>query len=324
MFARRKLFACLIVAAGTLSQAVASDYPNKPVVVIVPSSPGGVLDVLARTMGQRLSGKWGQPVVVENRPGASFEIGAAAVAKAPPDGYTLLVAPETTFTVNPTLFPKRVFDSNKDLSPITALVNTDSVLITNPSFPAKNIGELISSAKEKPSEINYATVGVGSTQHLQMALFEKTARVKLSAVSYKGAAPALTDVIAGHVSVMFIAVKEAMPHYKSGKLRILAVGSSTRIPELPEIPTFEESGLSDFRSSTWFGLFAPGGTPRDIIDKINADVREVYGDPGFREQFLAPNMFRAITNTPDQFATIIISEEKKWGVVLRDMDIKAE
>src|SRR5262245_13982893 len=302
------LAACAWSAAAP---ATAQDYPTRQVRVVVPQSPGGVTDVIARAVAQRLAEIWGQTVVVENKAGANYQIGAAAVARAEPDGYTLLVMSEG-FVITPLISSKQSFDP-KDFAPITGLISINHALVANPSLPAASVQELIALARAKPAEINYATYGVGSTGHLNMEMFQGAAGVKLFAVHYKGAAPALTDVIAGHVPMMFISVGSVVEPWRSGKVKLLAIGSPRRMPQLPEVPTIAESGLENFRAITWFGLFATGGTPRDIVAKINADVQRVVSEPAFRERFLAPQMFEPIVTPPDKFAEFLRAETQKWG-----------
>lgn len=316
-----------IVTAGLLlcglSPAVATDFPTRPVTIVVPSPAGGVLDVLARLLQRQLAPVWKQPILVENKPGANFLIGAAFVAKSAADGYTLLVAPEVTFTITSTHYSDGIADPAKDLMPVSGLVNAHAALVAHAAFPARNVAELVALAKSKPGEINYATIGPGSTQHLQMAQFERATGTRFNPVPYKGAAPALNDVIGGQVPMMFIAVREALPHHQKGSARILAVGSAARLPELPDVPTFEEQGLKGFRASTWFGLFVAAGTPKEIVDKINADVRKVFDAPEVKATFVAPGMFEVIAGDPDVFAKRIASEKEVWSRLLRDLDIKA-
>jgi tripartite-type tricarboxylate transporter receptor subunit TctC len=305
------------------SAAAAQEFPARQVRVVVPQSPGGVTDVIARALAQRLAEAWSQTVVVENKAGANYQIGAAFVAKAEPDGYTLLVMSEA-FAINPLLSSKLPFDSAKDFAPITGLISINHALVAHPSLPVANVNELIALAEAKPGEINYASYGVGSTGHLNMEMFQGAAGVKLVPVHYKGAAPALTDVIAGHVPLMFISVSSVLEPWRAGKLKLLAVGSPRRLPQLPEVPTVAESGLPDFRAMTWFGLFSTGGTPRPIVARINGDVQRILADPAFRDRFLTPQMFEPITSSSEHFAEFLKSETQKWGKVIRDANLKVE
>ncbi len=304
--------------------AAAESYPNKPITVVVTAAPGGVTDILARVLGQRLAKSWGQQVIVENKPGASNQIGAEYVAKAAPDGYTLLVSPEATFVVNPWLYSKQPYDPMKDFTPITGLVSISQSLVASPDLPAQTLPELIALAKKRPGELNYGTFGVGSTGHLNMEMLQSMAGVKLVAVHYKGATPALTDVMAGHVQMMFISTSSAIEPWKAGKLKLLAVGSRQRLPRFPELPTAAESGLAGFEAVSWFGLFAPGGTPRAVVELLNAEVRRVFKDPEFQEKVLTPNMFEPMVSSPEQFSSFIQSEAQKWGDVVRKVKVKLD
>ena len=298
------------------------NYPNKPVTLVATAAPGGVVDLLARQLGQRLGKIWGQQVVVENKPGASNQIGAAFVANSAPDGYTLMVSPEATVVVNPWLYKTLPYDPVKDFVPITGLISISQSLIANPSVPARDMKELIEFAKKKPGELNYGTFGVGSTGHLNMEMLQIATGMKLMAVHYKGATPALTDVIAGHIQMMFISTSSAIPPSQAGRVKLLAVGSGKRLARVPDIPTAAEAGLPGFEAVSWFGLFAPRGTPRDIVAKINADVRRVFEDPEFREKFLATNMFEPIISSPEQFSAFIKTDAQKWRNVINTAKLK--
>jgi len=313
----------VLVLLGVPAAAAAADYPVRQVRIVVPQSPGGVTDVIARALAQRLGEAWGQPVVVENKAGANYQIGALAVAKAEPDGYTLLVMSEA-FAINPLLTGKPPYDPDKDFASITGLISINHALVAHPSLPANSVQELIALAKAKPGEINYGTYGVGSTGHLNMEMFQGAAGVKLTPVHYKGAAPALTDVIAGHIPLMFISVSSVVEGWRAGKLKLLAVGSARRLPQLPEVPTVAESGLPGFRAVTWFGLFATGGTPPDVVARINADVERIVADPAFRERFLAPQMFEPMVSPPEQFAAFLKAESQKWRKVIGDAKVSVE
>jgi tripartite-type tricarboxylate transporter receptor subunit TctC len=303
--------------------AAAQDFPTRQVRIVVPQSPGGVTDVIARAVGQRLSDMWGQPVIVENKAGANYQIGANFVAKAEPDGYTLLVMSEA-FSINPLLSAKLPYDPVKDFAPITGLISINHALTAHPSLPANSVKELIELAGAKPGEINYGTYGVGSTGHLNMEMFQSRAGVKLFPVHYKGATPALTDVMAGHIPLMFISVASVVEPAKAGKVKLLGIGSAQRLPALPDVPTIAESALPDFRAVTWFGLFTTGGTPREIVAKINGDIQRIAADPAFRARFLAPQMFEPLVSSPEQFAAFLTAEAQKWGKVIREANVKVD
>ena len=314
------LSCCLPAAA--VAQLV--EYPTKPISVIVPASPGGVTDMLGRTLGHRFRQDWGQQVVVENKPGANNQIAAEFVTKAAPDGYTLFVGAETTFVVNPTLYPKLAYDPVKGFSPICGLVSINHALIVNPALPVRNIKDLIALARQRPGEINYGTFGVGSSGHLNMELFQALAGVKFTAVHYKGATPALTDVMAGHIRMMFISVGSAVPQWKAGKVNLVAVGAAKRMRLLPEIPTVGESGLPGYEAMSWFGLFGPAGMPAEIVAKINEEVRKTFADPDIKRDFLDRQYFESIAGTPDELASYIRSDEPKWRKVIHDAKVRAE
>jgi tripartite-type tricarboxylate transporter receptor subunit TctC len=321
----RTWIAALIASALWPAVAAAqTTYPTKPITIVVPASPGGVTDTLGRTLAQRFTEAWSQQVIVENKPGANNQIAAEYVTKSAPDGYTLFVGPETTFVVNPSLYPKLPYDPVKGFTPISGLVTINQALIVNPDLPVKNVKELLALAKQKPGEINYGTFGVGSSGHLNMELFQTMSGAKFQAVHYKGATPALTDVVAGHIQLMFISVGSAVPQWKGGKVKFLAVGAAKRMALLPEIPTVAESGLPDYEAVSWFGLFGPPGMPADVVAKINAEVRKVFADPEIKKSFLEKQYFESIAGTPEQLANYIKADEPKWRKVIHDAKVQAE
>jgi len=306
--------------------AQAQFYPSRPITLTVTAAAGGVTDVVARALGQRLSEAWSQQVVIENKGGAAHVLGAQSVAKAAPDGYSLLVAEAGTFVINPTLYAKGKlpYDEEKDFAPITSIVRINQALLGHPSLPADNVRDLIALAKQKPGALTYGTAGVGSGPQMNMILFESMAGVKLLPVHYRGATPALTDVIAGHVNLMSVSVSLALPPFRAGQIKIFGIGSSQRLPAAADIPTVAESGLPGYEAATWFGLFATAGTPRDIVLKINAEVRNILADSEFREKFLAPQMFEPTPMTPEEFAQYIKAQRQKWAKVIRAANLKIE
>jgi tripartite-type tricarboxylate transporter receptor subunit TctC len=317
---------CLLACIPAVSSAQAQTYPSRTITLTVTAAAGGVTDVVARALGQRLSESWGQQVVIENKGGAAHVLGAQSVARATPDGYSLLVAEAGTFTINPTLYGKGKlpYDEEKDFAPITGIVRINQALLGNPALPATNVSELIALAKQKPGELTFGTAGVGSAPHMNMVLFESMAGVKLTPVHYRGAAPALTDVIAGHVNLMSVSVSLALPPFRTGQIKIFGIGSNKRLAPAADIPTVAEHGLPGYEAVTWFGLFATAGTPREVIDKINAEVRKILADPAFREKFLAPQMFEPMGSSPEQFADYIKGETQKWAKVIREAKLKIE
>src|SRR5438067_5470227 len=317
-------------AAGTLAAlavaaaAVAQSYPSKVVKIVVAYAPGGATDVVTRAVSQRLSPIWGQPVVIENKPGANTNIAAGEVAKAPADGYTLLSTAETTFAVNPYVYTQLPFDPAKDYVPVTGLGIVNQVLAVNPALPYRSVADVIAAAKAQPDRLNYAAFGPGSSPHLNMEMFLHMAGVQMTPVHYKGGAPALTDVIGGHVPMIILSTTLTAKPYKAGQLRILGVGSRQRLAAFPELPTIAESGLPGYEAVSWFGLFAPAGTPRAGVAKINADVQRVLADADFREKFLAPNYFEPISGSPEEFAAYVRREAAKWSQVIRQANITLE
>jgi len=312
----------LISLAGTAA-AHAQSYPTRTITLTVTAAAGGVTDVVARALGQRLAEAWGQQVVIENKGGAAHVVGAQSVAKAAPDGYSLLVAEAGTFTINPTLYGngKLPYDEEKDFIPITGIVRINQALLGHPSLPANDVRELIELAHKTPGELTYGTAGIGSAPHMNVVLFESMANVKLVPVHYRGAAPALTDVIAGHVNLMSVSVSLALPPFRTGQIKIFGIGSDKRLPLAPDIPTVAENGLPGYEATTWFGLFATAGTPTAIVTKINAEVANILADSQFREKFLAPQMFEPMASSPEEFADYIKAQRRKWAKVIDEQKL---
>ena len=313
----------LLLSLAGAAAAQAQSYPTRTITLTVTAAAGGVTDVVARALGERLSQTWGQQVVIENKGGAAHVVGAQSVAKAAPDGYSLLVAEAGTFTINPTLYGKGKlpYDEEKDFIPITGIVRINQALLGHPSLPANDVRELIELASKRPGELTYGTAGIGSAPHMNMVLFESMAKVRLVPVHYRGAAPALTDVIAGHVNLMSVSVSLALPPLRAGQIKIFGIGSGKRLPLAPDIATVAESGLPGYEATTWFGLFATAGTPREIVTKINAEVAKILADPQFREKFLAPQMFEPMASSPEEFADYIKAQTRKWAKVIREQKL---
>jgi len=308
----------------TWASAPAENYPSKPITLVVPAAPGGVTDVIARAVGQRLGASLGQAVVVENKPGAANQLAAEWVAHSPPDGHTLLVSPEATFVINPYLFAKLPYDPIKDFVPVSGLIGIHQALIANPSLPLHDVAELIALAKREPGALNYGTYGLGSTGHLNMEMFANAAGVKLTAIHYKGATPALSDVIAGTIQLMFISIGSAVQPWQGGRVHLLAVGSKERSARLPEIPTVAESGLPGFEASSWFGLFAPAGTPPPIVERLNALTQGILAERQLREKLLDPQFFEPMTGSPTDFAAFIKRDTEKWRRAIHTAAVKIE
>jgi len=316
----------LLAALAGTATAQAQPYPARTITLTVTAAAGGVTDVVARALGQRLAETWGQQVVIENKGGAAHVVGAQSVAKAAPDGYSLLVAEAGAFTINPTLYGKGKlpYDEEQDFLPITGIVRINQALLGHPALAADDVRDLIALAKKRPGELTYGTAGIGSAPHMNMVLFESMAGVKLQPVHYRGAAPALTDVIAGHVNLMSVSVSLALPPWRTGQIKIFGIGSSNRLAAAAEIPTVAESGLPAYEASTWFGLFAPAGTPRDIVDKMNAQVANILADPLFREKFLAPQMFEPMASKPEAFRAFLAAERVRWAKLVKETGIKVQ
>ena len=311
--------ACLI---GT--SAMAQSYPARPITLVVPAPPGGVNDLTARLLGKQLSEAWKAQVIIENKPGATNKIAAEYVARSAADGYTLFVTAESTFVINPTLFATLPYDPVRDFVPVTGLISINHALIAHPSLPVNGVGDLIELARKKPGDINYGTYGPGSTGHLNMAMLETMAGVKFTPVHYQGAAPAFNDVMAGHIQMMFISLGSAVQPAQAGRVKLLATGGKTRVDRLPGTPTVAESGLPEFEAVSWFGLFAPAKTPRDIVLKLNAEARRIFNDPDFRRTSLDPQFFMPMTGTPEEFAAFIATDAQKWAKVMRAAHVKID
>jgi tripartite-type tricarboxylate transporter receptor subunit TctC len=316
-----------LIALGCFGGAAgAQTYPDHPVTFIITSAPGGVTDVSGRALAQELTKAWGQQVIVENKGGAAHIIGAETVVKAAPDGYTLLVGESGTFTVNPTLLPKDKvpYDADKDLVPITGLVRIYQALLAEKSLPVSNAADLIALAKQKPGQLTYGTAGVGSALHMNMALFDNMAGVNMIPVHYRGATPALNDLIGGSINTMIVSVASGLPAFRAGQIKMLGVGSPKRMPLAPEVPTVAESGLPGYQATAWFGLFGPAGMPNDIVMKLNTEVAKIFGNPEFKARFLDPQMFEFMAGSPAEFSAFIKAERDKWAKVIHEANIKVE
>ena len=311
------LAAMLCWAAG------AQDFPSRPIRLVVPQPPGGGTDILARNMAQKLTEVLRQPTVVENRAGATGNIGAELVAKAPADGYTLLMGQAGNLTINISLMAKIPFDPVRDFSPVTMVASTPNVLVVHPSLPVRTVKDLIALAKAKPGQINYATSGIGSPGHLAAELLNKSAGIRLVHIPYKGAAPALLDVVAGNAHLYFTSAVSAQPFIPSGRLRMVAVASAKRSPSLPEVPTVAEAGFPEFDVSSWWGVVAPASTPREVVMRLQTEIHRVIALPEIRAK-LAEQGLDIATNTPEQFAAYIKSETAKWAKLIREGGVKPE
>ncbi|MBX9772912.1 MAG: tripartite tricarboxylate transporter substrate binding protein [Xanthobacteraceae bacterium] len=314
-----------LLSIGGAAVAQAPTYPSRPVTIVVTAAAGGVSDVIARAVGQRLSALWKQQVIIENRGGAAHTIGAAAVAKATPDGHTLMIAESGTFVTNPLLYDKGKlpFDVEKEIAPITGLVRINHALAVHPGLPVANFRELIELGRQKPGEIPYATTGIGAATHLNVARLESMAGAKFLAVHYRGAAPAFSDVVAGHVKFMLISMSTTIQPFQQGQIKLLGIGGLQRLPQFPSIPTLAEA-LPGYRAGTWFGLATTGGTPNDIVMKVNQEVTQILADPEFRAKFLEPQLFESMVSLPDRFAEDIRAERETWRSIISKAKIRIE
>jgi tripartite-type tricarboxylate transporter receptor subunit TctC len=313
---------CCLLSAGA---AQAQSYPARGITIVVTSAAGGMTDVLTRGLGQRLSQLWNQPVVIENRGGAGHNFGAVAVKAATPDGYMLLTTETGLVTIQPHLHAKGKlpYDAVADFVPVASFAAIPVGLLVNPAVPAKSVSELIALAKARPNTISYGTAGLGTAPHMAALLLESLAGVKLTAVHYRGANPALNDVIAGHINMITMGPSIALPTVRAGKLNMLGVGSMKRVPQFADVPTIAES-VPGYEASVSFGLFAPAATPRQIVAKINADVQQIFNEPEFRAKFLDPQLLQRLPGSPEEYARYISAESQKWAKVIHSANLKID
>ena len=308
------------LAAWAQAPGDAASYPSKPIRIIIALAPGGGVDTSGRMLGQRFTEAWGQQYIADNRPGAGGTIASAAVAKAPPDGYTLLMT-SMGHSITPAMY-KLPYDPIKDFAPVSLFVQSPSVLAVHPSLPVKNVKELIAFTKPRPDEILFSSSGSGSGQHLAMELLNRMAGIKLVHIPYKGTAPSILDLVAGRVSVTSASAISTMPHVKNGKLRALAVSAAKRSPSVPELPTVAEAALPGFAVDQWYGLLAPAGTPREIVAKLQGEVARTAHQPEIKQKLLTLGL-DPVGSTPDDFTAYIKTETVKWTKLVREAGIKA-
>ncbi len=314
---------CMLALMLPAGNASAQTYPNRPIRWIVTYPPGGPTDVVARAIGARLTEAWGQQIVIDNRAGAGGVIGTDLAAKAVPDGYTLLFGTSAGLTINPALSNKLPYDAVKDFSPVSLLVLNPQILVLNNAIPANTVKELIAYAKARPGQLNYASVGQGSPNHLGMELLKALAGIDLVHVPYKGTGPAITDLLGGQVQLMFNSMPSVLPLVKSGKLKGLAVGSAQRSPAIPDIPTVAEAGVPGFENVTWYGMFAPAKTPHDIIVKLNQQVVKILAEPEIAQR-LASQGAEPRSSTPEELVKFMRMESARWKKVIQAAGIKLE
>ena len=319
----RVLRCCLFASICVTASAVAQTYPTKPIRLISPYAPGGGSDTLARTIGPKLTESWAQPVIIENRPGAGGSIGAEAAAKATPDGYTLFVTPNAVLTINPHIYPHLRYDPIRDFAPITVASNSPYLLVLHPSIPAANVKELIAYARAKPGQLSYSSSGNGSSTHLAGVLFSQLAGIKLLHVPYKGAAPAIVDLLGGQIQMRFSSVVPVLPHVRAGKLRALGISSAKRYGPLPDIPTINEAGLPGFVVESWYGILAPAGTPRAIVAKLNTEiVRHLHSDD--LKARMAAEGAEVIGSSPEQLAKQMREDLARWAKPVKESGARVE
>ena len=315
----RRIAAWVLLVPGLV---IAQSFPNKPIKVLVPFPAGGTVDFFARTLTPKLSEALGQTVLVENRPGAGGNIATEAVAKAAPDGYTLLMGSEIV-AINTSLYSKLNYDPLKDLAPIVLVGTVPNILIVNPAVPVNNVKELIALGKTKSANLSYASTGQGTSTHLSTELFKNMTGMEAVHVPYKGGPPAIADLLGGQVNMMFINMPTGIAHVRSGKVKILAVSSKKRVAQLPDVPTVEEAGVKGFVTYAWSGLFAPAGTPRDVVQRLNQEVVKLLKLPSIREQ-LAGQGAEAVGDTPDEFAHFMRDEVAQWAHMVRTSGAKVD
>jgi tripartite-type tricarboxylate transporter receptor subunit TctC len=311
----------LITTLSTGASAADAAYPAKPVTIIVPFGAGGVADAIPRILGQKLNEMWNVPVIIENRPGASGNLGMGQVARSAPDGYTLALAPAGNLTVNPLLYPNLNFDTAHAFAPVTLLATSPNILVVNPAVPAKDFKALVDYARSKPGKLNFASPGAGSGAHLAGELLNQSAGIKTVHIPYNGMAPAVTDVVAGNVDMMFAGVSTVLPFIRAGKLNALAIAGPQRLPQLPDVPTVAESGYPGFDVTSWYGLVAPAHTPPEVVAKLQRDIATVLKDPSVRQKFADQGVDPANTTTPE-FVALVQTESKKWADIVKKADIK--
>ena len=316
-------FCGIAIATGAMTRPVAAqDFPTAPVRFIVPVPAGGVTDAMARIVGQNLSEMWGQPVVIENRPGGNYSVAAQAVARSPADGYTLLVAPDSTFTANPFLFNNLSYKTS-EFTPIFVLSRATPMLVISESLGVNSVPELIALAKSKPGALNYGSYGIGTYAHLSMEDFKQRAGADIVHIPYRGAAPALTGLLSGEVSMLLLNLSSIEPHEAGGKIKIIASAGETRAAKKPDLPTISEAGLKGFSTSIWFALLGPSNMPDNLVKKIHADVMKALDTPQTRD-FFEKNSFERVTLSPAEFGQLIDKDSKHWEALIKSVGVKVQ
>ena len=322
-----KNFACIafLFAFASLSTlAPAQPFPSRAVKIVVPTSPGGATDVFSRALAPRLADAWGQAVLVENRPGANQIVGAEFVARSTPDGHTLLVSDASSFVMNPHLYKNLPYDGLRGFTPITVLVRFPWVIALHSSVPANTFQEFVALARARPGTLSYGSFGLGSSGHISVDYLKQLLEIDLVHVPYKGAAPAVTDLLAGQIQMMMVTPLLVEPHARVGKLKLVAAATRERIPGLPDLPTVAESGVAGYEAGTWFALVGPAGMPRELVASIYGDVMKILNEPGFRERYVTRQWFEVVGNSPEQFAEYLRSEYERWDRLIRLSRVRVE
>ncbi|HEY6720252.1 MAG TPA: tripartite tricarboxylate transporter substrate binding protein [Burkholderiales bacterium] len=314
----------VFLACTLAAPAYAQNFPSHTVKIVVPTSPGGATDAFSRALAPGLSEAWGQPVFVENRPGANQIIGADYVSKSAPDGHTLLVSDASSFVMNPHLYKNLPYDGLRGFTPITVLVRFPWVIAVHPSIPANSFQEFVAYAKANPGKISYGSFGLGSSGHISVDYLKHLVGIDIVHVPYKGAGPAVTDLLAGQIQMMMVTPLLVEPHARGGRLRLIAAATASRIPGLPNLPTVAESGVPGYEAGTWFSLMGPAGMPRELAARIYGDTMKILNDPAFRERYITKQWFEVVGNTPDEFAAYLKSEYERWDRLIRLSGVRTE
>lgn len=317
-----KLILALVFALGTGAQA--QGYPNKPIRIVVPYPAGGGIDLIARAIGNQLTQRWGQPVVVENKPGSGTIVAAEGVARSAPDGYTLMLTTDSTLTINPHLYARLPYDPVRDFAPVTQLVLLNQLLLANANVTANTLAELIAYARANPGKLNYASYGAGSQPHLAMEMLKNQAGIDIVHVPYKGIPQAVPAAIAGEVQLTFSGAASSIAHIRGGRLKPLAIGGRTRLSLLPDVPTFAESGYPEIPSNAWFGLFAPAGTPREVVMKLHGEITRMLKEREFNQREVVAKGYELVASTPEEFAAFLVADTARNARAVKISGAKAE
>jgi len=317
------LSAGVLLPANVMAADAAPAYPVKPIRLVVPFTPGGTTDIVARIIAQKLDEAWGQQVIVDNRPGAGGNVGVELVAKSPADGYTLVLGHIGTFGFGPSLYTKLPYDPIADFAPVTVFSTVPNMLVVNAALPVRSVKELLALARSRPAQLNYGSAGSGSAAHLAVEYFKLLGKVDITHIPYKGTSPMMTDLIAGQTQLTITGVTPLYPHVKSGRLRALGIGSTQRLAMLPDLPTIAEAGVPGYESTTWFGVLAPAKTSRDIINKLNAELLKTLQRADVRER-LAADGGTPVGTTPEQFGAYIKTEIERWAKVIKQAGVRIE